>query len=249
MEPLENEKQVIADRATQLDSGATPIVSANVALDLPYKPDPMARQLNHAFPGNWSFSELLSQKKLVTRLKIDTSTSAGYKVWNFVHTFDNVLDLHMRTMRKFFRIWRWNLHFLFEFRSNFQQVGQMLIVNHTLPQGYISTLLPYGEFLLERYFWLTQLPHVKVPMGSDNDVHCTLQWNAPEEGSFGTRDSYLYQNSLSQKTIPYDMGEIFLTVPFPMQIANNVNPNLYVTVWSWLTDLQFSGYQPEDGKL
>lgn len=236
------EKEVIADRATELQTGGIPLQTSNVLLGLPDKPDPMLSQIDHAFPANWSLVEYLSQKKKVAVFNISTSTPEDTVLWNFRHTFPNVYNMHLRQQKDLFALWKWNLHFLFEFRSNYQQVGQILVVNHTMPQAYVKTVLPQFSKLSSEYYCMTQLPHQKVPMGEDVDVHAVLKWDANVECSFGA-GAYSY---VKANPVDYDMGEIFVVAPWQMQVAAGVNPSLTCVVWSWLTDLHMSGYSPSD---
>lgn len=242
-EPTENEKQVIADRATEIQTGAAPLVMSNASLGIPDKPDFMLRQTDHSFPANWTFTELLAQKKKVATVTINTSSPYKKPVWKFVHNFDNVLNLHFRSFKNLFHLWKWNLHFLFEFRSNYQQVGQMIIVNHTMPQGYVAQLK--GTVDLD-YKDMVQLPHVLVPMGEDVDVTASLKWDVPVECTVATSYHYKYRNNNPDNiyVAEYDMGSIELYPWWTMQIAQGVNPSLTCVIWSWLTDVHMSSYMP-----
>lgn len=247
MEPSELEKPVIEDRAVQIQTGAIPLEGANVQLGLLEKPDPMQNQRIHALVPNWTLSQILSTRKDIGTFTISVSTPTDKPVWSFRHTMQNVVDLHMRTLKDYFRIWRWNLHFHFEIRSNFQQVGQILIVNHTIPPRVLQNLVGRTFSLYGDYFLMTQLPHRKIMMGEDVDVHMTCQWDAPIEGTIGLTNIYggrLKDGSLV--SLQYDMGEIFLIAPFQMQVGQNVNPSLTVKIWSYITDLGMSAYSPYD---
>lgn len=182
MSITENEKPIIADRATEIESGATHLQSSNVLLGLPEKPDPMESHRTNALASNWTFAQLLGQKKLIATINFGQTWPADRKIWSFQHTMNNVVDMHFRSMTKLFKIWRWTLHFLFEFRSNFQQVGHILVVNHTMPKNYAFNILGKDD-VWKNYRAITQLPHQKVFMGEDTDVECTLKWDAPLEGS------------------------------------------------------------------
>jgi len=257
MEITEQEKEVIADRAVQIQTGATPLVGANVPLGLPEKPDPMQNQRLNALVPNWTFSQLLATRKLVGVFPITTSTPTNVKIWSFRHTMQNVVDLHMRSLQNYFRIWRWNLHFDFEFRSNFQQVGQILIVNHTVPSTVERFLMSQQEprgttsvkSFVDSYVAMTQLSHKKIMMGEDIDDHETLQWDAPIEGTIGLTTSYTKQKKSDVSVTQYDMGEIFVVAPFQMQVANGVNPQMTVRIWSYMTDVGMSAYSPVDNLL
>lgn len=246
----EAEKFAIEDRATQIQTGAVPIASENAQLSIP-KADFMLTQTDHSFPSNWSFSELLSQRKKVGTFDITSSTSSGTKIWEFRHTFGNVVDLHFRNMKTLFRIWKWNLHFLFEFRSFYQQLGQALIVNHCIPQAVLHSLFPRNEKLESSYSSMVQLPHRKIMLGEDVDVEATLVWNAPVEGTMFYDGVFAYPKTIipAQQLTQYDMGSIFLTLPWPMEVAKGVQATMTVTIWSWLTDVRMSAYEPQDSIL
>lgn len=245
----EAEKSVEQDRATQLESGSIPLQGSNVLLGLSEKPDPMLSQRDHALVANWTFAQLLGTHKLVGTYTISTSTPVNQKVWSFIHTFDNVMNMHFRNVKNYFRLWRWTLNFEFEIKSVFQQVGQMLIVNHTIPAVMVRYL--QGTNALESsYRRMTQLPHKKIMMGEDTKVYMSLKWDAPVEATFSTQNAY--KNPALPKgnhVVPYDMGEIFLIAPFQMQVAQNVTPQLTVRIYSWLSDVGMSAYSPQDSML
>lgn len=247
MSITENEKPIIADRATEIESGATHLQSSNVLLGLPEKPDPMQSCRTNALASNWTFAQLLGQKKLIATINFGQTQPADRKIWSFQHTMNNVVDLHFRSVKGLFKIWRWTLHFLFEFRSNFQQVGHILVVNHTMPANYAYNILG-KDFVHKNYRAMTQLPHQKVFMGEDTDVECTLKWNAPIEGTIGIPGAYDMIDDKGKKVDlqPYDMGEVFVIAPFPMEVATNVYDQLTLRVWSWLSDVGMSAYSPED---
>lgn len=258
MEPTENDKVVISDRATAIESGGLPLTAANVPLGLNDKPDPMLSQRDHALVSNWTFAQLLAQRKLVGTFSITPSTPKDKPVWRFVHTMQNVVDMHFRSLKGLFHLWRWNLHFFFEFRSNFQQVGQCLIVNHTMPQAYIRTMYPSvddpeagpADPLYASYKYLTQLSHRKIFMGEDVDVGETLRWDAPIEATISVDGNYDIPTASGKlPVVQYDMGEIFVIVPFEMQVAQGVNPLMTVRIWSYLTDVGMSAYTPTDNIL
>lgn len=253
MEPTENEKEVITDRATAIESGGLPISAANVPLGLNDKPDPMLSQRDHALVSNWTFAQLLAQRKLIGTFPITPSTPKDKPVWRFVHTMQNVVDLHFRSLKGLFHLWRWNLHFFFEFRSNFQQVGQCLIVNHTMPQAYIRTMYPvegqWADPLYGNYKYLTQLSHRKIFMGEDVDVGEVLRWDAPLEATISVDGAYELPSPGKIPVVQYDMGEIFVIAPFEMQVAQGVNPLMTVRIWSYLSDVGMSAYTPTDNIL
>lgn len=245
----EMQKNIEQDRAVQLESGSIPLQGSNVLLGLQDKPDPMLDQRTHALVANWPFAQLLGTHKLVGVYTVDTSTPTDKKIWSFVHTFDNVMDLHFRTLKSYFRLWRWTLNFEFEFKSVFQQVGQLLIVNHTIPQVMMD-VLQEGASLTKDYGRMIQLPHRIIMMGEDTKVFMSLKWNAPVEATFATKKNYI-NPALPKENylVPYDMGEIFLIAPYSMEVAQGVTPSMTVRIYSWLSDVGMSAYSPQDSLL
>lgn len=164
------------------------------------------------------------------------------KIWEFRNTWKNVVDHHVGALSKLFVLRHWDLNFLFEFRSNFQQVGQSVIYYSNCPRG--------AEAFLRKdihdYRTYTQLPHVKVNMGEDVDVPVTLKWNSPLKGEC---DIELDHSHGSFRTFSYDMGTLYLAVPWPMQIAKEVWPSMTVRIWSWLSSTSYGGYNPTDSLI
>lgn len=162
----------------------------------------------------------------------------------------------MRNMKEVFHLYSWKLHFCFQFRSNFQQVGQILVVQHHIPKNLMYLLAGTSE-VAGSYRLATMLPHVKVPMGEDVDVETEMVWNAPVAASSGFWNSYSYKSWAVNELDParqiehsgYDMGSVAIYVAKAMEIAQNVNPSMTVRVWSWLTDLRYGGYTPTDDIL
>jgi hypothetical protein len=252
MEPSEQEKPQIQARATVIDTGAIPLPLSNIPLGIPDKPDIMASHHGNSSAAMWSLSEIFSQQKLIGTYNISTSTAVDKPVWSFQHTFQNVLDLHFRELQGLFSMYSWTLHFRFQFRSNFQQVGQVLIVNHTIPQRLLPFLIGTKPLktLEENYMLMTTLPHVKVPMGEDIDVDCSLKWNVPVQAPTFTKEHYTLPSGdvplPDTLTLQYDMGSVFVIAPIQMEVAQNVTPNMTVRIWSWLTDVKMGGYSPAD---
>lgn len=245
----ENDKTIEQDRALQLESGDLPLQGSNVLLGLPDKPDPMINQREHALVANWTFAQLLGTHKYLGTVTVTPTTSSSVALWTFVHTFDNVITTHFRTLASYFRLWRWTLNFEFEIKSVFQHVGQIVIYNHTIPQVMLQTLQGKNS-LFGDYRRLTQLPHKKIMMGEDVKVMMSMKWDAPVEATFSAKNGY--KNPALPKSYyvsPYDMGEIGIVVPFPMEIAQGVTPNLTIRIYSWLSDVGMSAYSPQDGML
>lgn len=250
MEPVESQKNSELSRAKEIDTGAVPLQLSNVLLGLPYKPDPTAREPSSATTRPWTYVELAAQKKLVQDINVSTTTSG--KIWEFNYTWANALNMHFSgpSFRRLFGLKSFTINFQIEFRSNYQQVGQFVVFFSNLPKNLVNyhfgvetaTTDPFANYQVQ-----TQLPHTKVPMGEDLNVDVSLKWLSPHTASFGP-DLYSRDGGVDPNpTVPYyDMGSLFIHVPFPMEIAAGVNPNLSVRIWSWLSDLQTGAYVPED---
>lgn len=252
MEPTETQKNSMDSRAKEIDTGAIPLPMGNVLLGLPYKPDPTSSIKLGGSTPSWTYADLVSQKKLIADIKIDINSTG--KQWKFLNTWDNVLKTHFSSdLRKMFGLKAWTINFLFEVRSNFQQVGQLCIFYSNLPKVletyHFSTTGNSDPF--DDYAIMTQLPHRKIPMGEDQDVVVSLRWTSPHSFSFG-EDMYAYDGIESGDgliTPYYDMGALRLYVPFPMQVATGVDSVMTVRVWSWLSDFDTGAYRPLDSIL
>lgn len=99
-----------------------------------------------------------------------------------------------------------------------------------------------------------QLPHTLVFMGEDQDVNVSLEWLSPFKASI---DSWDYTKSFNPITgtgvvypttfnNDYDMGTLRLHVPVPMRVSTGVTDKLTVRVYTWLDNLEYSGYVPTD---
>lgn len=194
----------------------------------------------------------MSQEKKVGTFTIDTSSSASAPIWTFWHNFGDVAALHFPSRKNDFRNFSWNLHFRLQFRSNFQQVGQIIVVQHNMPPEVIQYLLEVEDAsaaIASNYGRMTMLPHTKVPMGEDTDVHVEMPWNLPEICTYASLGNYNYNvngSGVPQKKVP-TMGCVMIVPAIQMQVAANVNPQMTVEIWSWLTDLRLSGYDPRSG--
>lgn len=249
MEVIQSTKQANNSRAKEIDTGAVPLPFSNVEIGLPIKPDPTQIDKTGTSTNSWRYEDIVGQMKLMADLPVSTSTK-GY-LWSFQNTWVNVAKFHFRNnMDKLFGIKSWKLKFLFEFRSNFQQVGQLCLFYSNLPSIATSyhfntqaaTTDPYDDYTV-----MTQLPHRKIPMGEDVDIPLTCTWISPFKGSFAT--SRFKIDDAGNFDPIYDMGTIFLYVPFEMQVATGVDPQMTVRIWSSLSDVQYSAYQPSDSAI
>lgn len=249
MEPTETEKPTIETRAFSDESGATPLTMEDSVAQIPRQIDPMASHHEDSSFKSWSLNELLSQKRLIGTYPITSSQKNGTMIYQFRHTYENVASIFLQNdANLIFSCTSWKLHFRMEFRSNFQQVGQVLVSQHCIPAGMLTYLLSMGDpgDFPKSYYYMTMIPHVKVPLGEDTDVEVTMDWNAPTGSTPSRRDAYLNPSTTELQIYPiqYDMGSLYVTVGQQMQIAEKVNPNAYVRVWAYLTDLKYGAYTP-----
>lgn len=256
MEPTEAQQNTVNSRAKEIDTGAVPLPMSNVLLGLPYKPDPTAIINAGSAARSWTYADFFQQKQLLTDIKIDTSSKN--KVWEFGNKWENVLmNIYgNENLRRLYGLKSWNLNFCFEFRSNFQQVGQFCLFYSNLPANMInyhfrniSSQRAYDPFT--DYTIQTQLPHRKIPMGEDVNLDIQLKWNSPHSASFGL-DMYSTAPVDDPSTISfpfYDFGTLYLYVPFPMEVSTGVISTMSVRVWIYLSDLAYSAYRPVDEAL
>jgi hypothetical protein len=250
MDNSEDTKNIISSRAKEIDTGAIPLPMSNVILGLPYKPDPTVSYKQGSAAQTWTYKDLVSQKKLIADLVVNTNSTGV--IWTFNNTWENVLNTHFSGgLRALFGLKSWTMSFMFEFRSNFQQVGQFCLFYANLPKV-LETYhfdIQKQESAYKDYGIMTQLPHRKIPMGEDQDCIVSLKWLSPHTSAFGT-DMYAWRSDPSSDSSPwYDMGSLRLAVPFPMQVATGVDSTMTVRVWSWLEDFTAGAYHPQDGSL
>jgi hypothetical protein len=251
MDNSEDTKNIISSRAKEIDTGAIPLPMSNVILGLPYKPDPTTSQKQGSVAQSWTYADLVSQKKLIADLVVNPQSEGV--IWTFNNTWDNVLNTHFSGtgIRTLFGLKSWTISFMFEFRSNFQQLGQFALFYSNLPK--VLETYHFGikkqESAFKDYGIITQLPHRKIPMGEDQDCIVSLKWLSPHTSSFGS-DMYEWGAAQGQDFTPwYDMGTLRLAVPFPMHVATGVDSTMTVRVWSWLQDFTTGAYHPMDSAL
>ncbi|BBM96511.1 putative capsid protein [Colobopsis shohki virus 1] len=228
-------------RAKEIDTGAVPLPMSNVLLGLPIKPttvDQVDRSAVKAQP--WTWQDLVSQPKHLSDINV-TSTSTGI-VYTFRNTWNNVQNLIFRKLDPLFTLKSWTVKLDFEFRSNFQQVGQFVLFYSNLPPTlnsfHFGVTEPYTDYAL-----ITQLPHRKIPMGEDVNCCVLLKWISPFKSAFGNGQ---YLPAGDHNSSNYDMGTLHLSVPFKMEAAQGVVANTTVRVWASLVDVSYSGYAPSD---
>lgn len=246
MEPTGNSINSIDSRAKEIDTGAIPVPMSNVILGLPSKPgsDPPSASVSAA---SWSWEQLLGQKRLLTVLSVTPSTDKTKPLWEFNHSWRNVIfsKFFNNQMGRLFSMRSWDMNFLFEFRSNFQQVGMLSIVHSNCPPALEEFFFPGGG--VHAFEIQTQLPHRLVMMGEDVDVSVCLKWNSAFLSSFSDD---LYPNNVVTHEMSYvddyQMGILRLYAPFPMEVSTGVDANMSIRVWAYLTNIKYAGYTPSD---
>lgn len=228
-------------RAKEIDTGAIPLPMSNVLLGLPIKPTTIDIVDNSAVSAQtWTWQDLVSQRKLISDINIDTNSSGI--VFSFRNTWNSIQTNIFRNFDFLFTLKSWTLNLHFEFRSNFQQVGQFVIFYTNLPPTlnnfHFGNSTPYSDYAL-----ITQLPHRKIPMGEDVNLNVQLKWLSPFKSAFGNGQ---YIPSGYSQFVNYDMGTLHLSVPYKMEVAQGVTSNTTVRVWVSLSDVSYAGYSPSD---
>lgn len=247
MENLTSSQNTIQSRAKEIDDGIPPSPMENVLLGLPTKPNSDILDEGSATSRPWTFQEFIAQKKLLADIPVNANTTG--KIFEFRNTWSNIVNLHFRSLKDLFILKSWNVDLLFEFRSNFQQVGQFLLSYSPCPKSAIEYLVGEEEFYT--YQMQTQLSHRKIFMGEDMNYTIKLKWLSPHKSSLysqllNTDDTVGETGELKFVPDDYDMGFITLSIPFQMQVATGVVSDMNVRVWSYLTDVQYAGYNPTD---
>ena len=175
-------------RAKQIDTGATPLQLSNAIIGLPTKPSTPALDTRiGAIAESWSWIDLVSQRRRIDDIMVLAGDNG--LIWEFQNSWKNVLKTIFRSnLEGLFTLKSWTIVFEFEFRTNFQQVGEFNVFYSNLPQNNISyhfnlqdsTENPFNDYLIQ-----TQLPHRKIPMGESVDLKVELKWLSPMKGAFG----------------------------------------------------------------
>lgn len=269
-QPTESQKNETNSRAKEIDHGTLPVPMTNAILGLPTKPGNQFDDRSSISATKWTYDQLAGQRNLIDTFSINKNTDAVKPVFVFPFTWKQINKTFFNSLAKLFYFKSFKLNFCFQFRSNFQQVGMMTISYSNYPFSAIPYIFgqkantPYtpittgnGEEMLypkimDRYFTteldsmkaIYQLPHTLVMMGEDQDVNVGINWLSPFKAGFDNVDkssaaAYYYTND-------YDMGNIRLHVPIKMNTAAGVSDVLTVRVYGWISDLEYSGYTPDD---
>lgn len=269
-QPTESQKIETTSRAKEFDHGTIPVPMTNAILGLPTKPGNQFDNRSSIAATKWTYDQLAGQRQLIGSFSITKSTDAVKPVFVFPFTWNQINKTFFNSLAKLFYFKSFKLNFCFQFRSNFQQVGMMAISYSNYPFSAVPYIFgskantPYTPIttgdgnemfypkIMDRYFTteldsmkaIYQLPHTLVFMGEDQDVPITINWLSPfkagfENKEYTTQNAYYYTND-------YDMGNIRLHVPIKMNTAPGVSENLNVRVYGWISDLEYSGYTPDD---
>lgn len=235
-QPAEINKHTNESRATEIEHDDNPVMMTNAIAKLSIKPNARDATLGIS-AQKWSFEQFFSQKKLLA-----TITQANLP-WTYAHTWQNVNNFHFRNLGTIFRTKSWKLHFRFEIISNFQEQGMDMIYFTNIAQSEVLAEIfngpsVAGSFPLEA-IW--QLPHRKIMLGEETTADVELNWISPFKGQFDDRDL-----SPSGENIPYHMGTLVYRNVIPRTVATGVTASRQVRIYSWLSDVEYSGYSPQD---
>nr|UCS96412.1 MAG: ORF1 [Polycipiviridae sp.] len=270
IEPTANQQNEVDSRAKEIDQGTLPLSMQNVILGLPTKPGLQFDDRSSVKATPWTYEQLISQKQLINVITISKENSKNPGDIHFIlpNTWDLIEKMHFRKLKDLFflKSWKWKL--IFEFRSNFQQVGMLALsyVNcpadaypyltheplqapgvpyYTSSDGNYGTPKTLGPTALDTPQAIYQLPHRLIFLGEDNDVECTFNWLSPFKSTF-EQQAYSTLYAKKKGDTQYDMGQIRLHTIVPMDYSIGVTPTMTVRIYSQLTDVEYSGYMPTD---
>lgn len=229
-------------RAKEIDTGAIPLPMENVLLGLPVRPTTTVDTDKTAVAvKSWTWEEIVGQDRIIADLNVDTNSSGN--IFMFRNTWNNVQKSIFRNLDKLFTLKSWTINLKFEFRSNFQQVGQFVVFFSNMPPTlydfHFGNTSPFSD-----YATMTQLPHRKIPMGEDVNLIVQLKWLSPFKSGFA--NGFYLTDDEPGNDAQYDMGTLYLAVPYKMECATGVVANTTVRVWASLSDVTYSGYAPLD---
>jgi len=246
MELNEEQKEINTSRAKEIDSGVLPqpfdtsLLAANL-------PPEVNLDRSSVSANSWSLAALLSQKILIGNFNLTVGQDPTLPLFTFRNSFNNVYNTHFGKLGGLFPLKSWKVHLLFEIRSQFQQMGLINIFYTNIPQRLQNYLI--GENLKE-FLVQTQLPHRLIALGEDSDFDFSMSWNSPFKSAvdavmFATNNLPEVNNYLPYDD--YDMGTVYVTNPFPMEVAAGVStPQATIRVWTYLSDITYAGYTPKD---
>lgn len=235
-QPVEITKNTSDSRATEIEHDDTPVTMTNAISKLTLKPNARDTTLGIS-AQKWSFEQFFSQKKL-----LGTITQSSLP-WTYTNTWSNVNDFHFRGLGTLFRTKSWKLHFRFEIISNFQEQGMDMIYFCNVSQAEVLNEIFTGPNVVGVFDLATvwQLPHRKIMLGEETTVDVELNWISPFKGQFDDRDL-----TPAGDNIPYHMGTLVYRNMVPRTVATGVTASRQVRIYSWVSDVEYSGYAPVD---
>lgn len=245
MELNENEKEIESSRAKEIDTGVTPLPFDTSLMASGITPEvPLDR--SSVLANSWSLSALLSQKIFIKNIDFDVGTPNDKILFSFRNSFDNVYKTHFGRLGGIFPLKSWKVNFLFEIRSQFQQMGLINIFYINMPQRLQSYMFSgdLTDFMLQ-----TQLPHRLIALGEDSDFEFSMTWNSPFKSAIDATVFATNRLKDSGTYLPYDdydMGTVYITIPYQLQIASGATPRASIRIWSYLSDITYAGYMPKD---
>lgn len=273
-QPLPIQQQENDSRAKEIDHGTIPLPMSNVMLGLPTKPGLNFDDRSSVSAIPWDYAQLVSQKRLLTTLKITPTTPSTTPIFLLPNAWDIIRKLHFRNLDTFFFLKSWKWHLIFQLRSNFQQVGMITISYVNLPlnafsyyfntpinqdtekifsleDGMVGTVLDYkDQFPVDRLSAIYQLPHTLLMLGENQDVEVTCDWLSPFKAAVQPAARAGSVVAPPPSYMGYDMGHIRVHVPIPLEVATGVSDSTAtIRIWSHLTDVKYSGYDPTDDTL
>lgn len=237
-EPTENEAIEETHRATELQHGTVSVEMTNAIAKMTIKPN--ARDnLGNIISNPWTVADFASQPQLIGNF--DSSSLP----WVFENTWVNVRNLFPKVLNNF-KFWSWTLNFRFEINSIFQEQGMDVIYISNVPNSLYSFYLGKNgisdqnthQTLPTATWW--QLPHRKITLGENSDHHVALKWNSPFKMGF-QQDEFR-----TQGTNDYFMNAVVYRNFIPIEVAQGVTIARTVRIWAYLTDLEYSAYEPSD---
>lgn len=272
-QPIPQLQQEQDSRAKEIDHGTIPLSMSNVMLGLPVKSGIQFDDRSSVSSTPWAYEQLVSQKRLLTTLTIDPSTSTMNPIFLLPNSWDVIRKLHFRNLDSLFFLKSWKWHLTFQLRSNFQQVGMITISFVNLPlncfsyyfgkpaaqktdqifslqDGQVGAVTNYdGPFIIDKLASIYQLPHTLLMLGENQDVEVCMDWLSPFKAAF-TPVSQGTLNVASPEALGYDMGHIRVHAPIPLTVASGVSDTkATLRIWSHLTEVKYSGYDPTDSNL
>lgn len=189
----------------------------------------------------WTFSQLVGKKRLVTSVTLDTTAVRNDLLYTYNNSVTNFMQLFNNIpMSRYFRFVRYNLVFELEIQSHFQQQGALIV--NTLPSpigtnSYWYIGLP-NQPLAGGLYDKVLYPHDFISLGHSGNYKIILPWIAnrsflafyTESGATGVPLADMVMNSLH------------LAVFDPLRVVASAVNSVTIRIWAHAEDVQFSGY-------